>query len=82
MGAAQLAYVLGIPAFLSDAKDLAEKDKKQLNQWGIDYEENGHNVGRLNDAAPVIKSPGIPHTAPIIKGFCVTEKSRNTQYIR
>ena len=69
MGAAQLAYVLGIPAFLSDAKALSEKDKKQLNQWGIDYEENGHNVGRLNDAAAVIKSPGIPHTAPIIKAL-------------
>ena len=67
MGAAQLAYALGIPAFLSDAKVLSEKDKLQLDQWGIDYEENGHNVDRLNDAAAIIKSPGIPHSAPIIK---------------
>jgi UDP-N-acetylmuramoylalanine--D-glutamate ligase len=67
MGAAQLAYVLGIPAFLSDAKALSEKDKERLNRWGIDYEENGHDVDRLKAAAAIIKSPGIPHTAAIIK---------------
>ena len=67
MGAAQLAYVLGIPAFLSDAKALSEKDKERLNHWGIDYEENGHDVDRLKAAAAIIKSPGIPHTAAIIK---------------
>lgn len=69
MGAAQLAYVLGIPAFLSDAKALSEKDKERLNQWGIDYEEHGHNVDRLNDAAAIIKSPGIPHTAAVIRAL-------------
>ena len=67
MGAAQLAHVLGIPAFLSDAKALSEKDKERLNHWGIDYEENGHDVDRLKAAAAIIKSPGIPHTAAIIK---------------
>ena len=69
MGAAQLAHVLGIPAFLSDAKALSEKDKERLNQWGIDYEENGHDVDRLKAAAAIIKSPGIPHTAAIIKAL-------------
>ena len=69
MGAAQLAYVLGITAFLSDAKALSEKDKERLNQWGIDYEENGHNVDRLKAASAIIKSPGIPHTAAIIKAL-------------
>ncbi|MDA0740729.1 MAG: UDP-N-acetylmuramoyl-L-alanine--D-glutamate ligase [Bacteroidetes bacterium] len=69
MGAAQLAHVLGIPAFLSDAKALSEKDKERLNQWGIDYEEHGHDVDRLKAAAAIIKSPGIPHTAAIIKAL-------------
>ena len=69
MGAAQLAHVLGIPAFLSDAKALSEKDKERLNHWGIDYEENGHDVDRLKAAAAIIKSPGIPHTAAIIKAL-------------
>ena len=67
MGAAQLAYALGVPAFLSDAKSLSHQDKKRLEHWGIGYEENGHSVDRLKAAASIIKSPGIPHTAAIVK---------------
>ena len=67
MGAAHLAYALGIPAFLSDAKPLKAKDKELLEQWGIGYEENGHSMDRLKAAAAVIKSPGIPHTSATIQ---------------
>jgi len=69
MGAAHLAYALGIPAFLSDAKPLKAKDKELLERWGIDYEENGHSMDRLKAAAAVIKSPGIPHTSATIQAL-------------
>ncbi|MEM6299679.1 MAG: UDP-N-acetylmuramoyl-L-alanine--D-glutamate ligase, partial [Bacteroidota bacterium] len=40
--------------------------KEILDKAGITYEEGGHTSDKFVDAYTVIKSPGIPKTAPII----------------
>ena len=66
-GAAVLAKVKGLDVFLSDAGKIQDKYKEILNQYNIEWEENGHSVGRILLAKEVIKSPGIPSKAPLIE---------------
>lgn len=67
MGAAQLAWQLGIRAFLSEYGELSTADKAKLDQWGIQYEEGGHTLERILEAEAVIKSPGIKHSTPVVQ---------------
>ena len=66
-GAALLARKKGIPVFLSDNGGIKEKYKSVLKQFEIDFEENGHSRARILAASEVIKSPGIPDSAAIVK---------------
>lgn len=66
MGAAYLASMLGVKAFLSEFGTLSEEDKSSLKQWGVSYEDGGHSLERIMTAEAIIKSPGIKHTAPVI----------------
>ncbi len=66
-GAAVLAKVKGHEVFLSDSGDIAPEYKATLEKWSIDYEENGHSKDKILEADEVIKSPGIPSSAPIIR---------------
>ncbi|MCB0760237.1 MAG: UDP-N-acetylmuramoyl-L-alanine--D-glutamate ligase [Flavobacteriales bacterium] len=66
-GAAVLAKKLGNQVFLSDAGGIKTKYKDVLSHHGIEWEEGGHSPNRILDSDLVIKSPGIPEKAPIIK---------------
>ena len=66
-GAAVLAKKQGFDVFVSDLGEIAEKYKSELRDNGIDFEEKQHSEERILGAAEVIKSPGIPEKAPLIK---------------
>ena len=66
-GSAILAKKKGFDTFLSDMGKIAPKFKERLDLWSVEYEEGGHTEERILDANEVIKSPGIPDTAPIVK---------------
>jgi UDP-N-acetylmuramoylalanine--D-glutamate ligase len=67
VGAAYLAQQQGYDVFVSDFGAIADNYKKQLQDWGIRFEEQQHTEAEILKAAEVIKSPGIPDKAPIIK---------------
>ncbi len=67
VGAAVLAKVKGFDLFLSDFGVIAPKYKKMLDDYQISWEEGKHTEELILNADEVIKSPGIPPTAPIIK---------------
>jgi UDP-N-acetylmuramoylalanine--D-glutamate ligase len=66
-GAAYLAKQQGYDVFVSDFGLIAEQYKKQLSDWGIRFEEQQHTEAEILNATEVVKSPGIPDKAPIIK---------------
>lgn len=65
-GAAILAKVKGFDVFVSDMSGIKEKYKSMLNEYHIEWEECTHTQERILNADEVIKSPGIPDTAPLI----------------
>jgi len=66
-GSAILAKKKGFDVFLTDMGKIAPKFRERLDEWKVEYEEGGHTEERILDANEVIKSPGIPDTAPIVK---------------
>ena len=66
-GSAILAKKKGFDVFLSDMGKIADKFKARLDEWSVEYEEGQHTEERILDANEVIKSPGIPDTAPMVK---------------
>ena len=66
VGAAVLAKVQQYDTFLSDSGTLKEQFRNQLVKWEIPFEEGGHTVEKVLAADLVIKSPGIPETAPLV----------------
>lgn len=69
VGAAILAKKLGHQVFVSDGGPIKESFKQELNAADIEYEENGHDKARILKSKLVIKSPGIPEKAAIIKAI-------------
>lgn len=67
VGAAILAKMKGYEVWLSDAGSIKPKYKEMLEEHSIPYEEGGHTEARILDADEVIKSPGIPPYAPLVK---------------
>ena len=67
MGAAVLAKVKGFDVFLSDFGKIEARYADELRKWDIPFEEGHHTEELILNADEVIKSPGIPSTAPIIK---------------
>lgn len=67
VGAAVLAASKGYEVFLSDAGTLKEKYKATLQSHGIAFEEGKHTQDKILSAGEVIKSPGIPDKAELIK---------------
>ena len=66
-GAAVLAKKEGFDVFVSDMSKIADKYKKQLNDHQIEWEEGQHSEDKILNADEIIKSPGIPDTAPMIQ---------------
>ena len=69
VGAAVLAKVKGFDVFLSDNGKLKDDYKALLDNWQIAYEEGGHTPEKVLDADEVVKSPGIPETAPMVRAL-------------
>jgi UDP-N-acetylmuramoylalanine--D-glutamate ligase len=67
VGAAILAKKEGFVPFVSDRGELKQKYKDVLLKNEIEWEEGSHDEERILSAIEVIKSPGIPDTAPLIQ---------------
>ena len=66
-GAALLAKKRGIPVFVSDAGNIKSDYKVLLQSHDIEFEEGGHSAGRVLAASEIVKSPGIPDTASLVR---------------
>lgn len=67
VGAAILAKKEGFVPFVSDRGQLKQKYKEVLLKNEIEWEEGSHSEDRILSAIEVVKSPGIPDTAPLIQ---------------
>ena len=67
MGAAVLAKVKGFDVFLSDKGTIEEKYQEDLRKWDVPFEQGGHTEELVLNADEVIKSPGIPGSAPMVR---------------
>jgi UDP-N-acetylmuramoylalanine--D-glutamate ligase len=76
-GAAILAKVKGYDVFVSDQSVIKESYRVQLEKYSIRYEEGVHTEVEILTASLIIKSPGIPDKAEIIKKI----KSQKIQII-
>ena len=66
VGAAVLAKKEGFDVFVSDMGAIKERYKKMLDDHGIAWEEGQHTEEKILNAGEIIKSPGIPDTAPMV----------------
>lgn len=66
-GAAVLAQKEGFDVFVSDMAAINAKYKKLLDDHGIEWEEGQHTEEKILNADEVIKSPGIPKEAPMVR---------------
>ena len=64
-----LAKVKGFDVFLSDNGSIKDEYAKMLRDWDIPFEQGGHTAGLILNADEVVKSPGIPSTAPMVKAL-------------
>lgn len=67
VGTAVLAKKKGFEVFLSDKGKLKDSYKDVLSQHEIKWEEGQHTEELILNADEVVKSPGIPDKAPLIK---------------
>lgn len=67
VGAAILGKQKGYDVFLSDAGNIADKYRKELDEYGIDYESGQHSEEKILGADEVMKSPGIPEKNELVK---------------
>ena len=66
-GAAVLAKKQGFDVFVSDFGEIKDYYKQLLDNHHIPWEEKQHSEKLILNAGEVIKSPGIPDKAPIVK---------------
>jgi UDP-N-acetylmuramoylalanine--D-glutamate ligase len=69
VGAAILAKKYDMDVFVSDAGGVKPRYRKMLLENQIPFEENRHTERSVLNADEVIKSPGIPDSAPILKAI-------------
>ncbi len=67
IGAALLGQKLGFDVFVSEYGIISNVAKQELINAGIYFEESGHTEDSILSANLIIKSPGIPEKAPIMK---------------
>lgn len=66
VGAAILAKKYNYEVFVSDMGQIKANYKEILDQYQIEWEEGHHTEARILSADEVVKSPGIPDTAPMV----------------
>ena len=67
VGTAILGKQKGWEVFLSDKGSLKPHYRETLNKEGIQWEEGTHTEEKILSSDVIMKSPGIPDKAPIIK---------------
>ncbi len=67
VGTAVLAQKQGYEVFVSDMGAINDRYKSVLSERGIEWEEEQHTEQRILSADEVVKSPGIPDTAPMVQ---------------
>jgi len=67
VGAAVLAKVKGFDVFLSDKGEIKKEYADVLREWDIPFEQGQHTEKLILNADEVVKSPGIPTTAPMVR---------------
>lgn len=66
-GTAILAQKQGYEVFVSDMGAIKDRYKKMLDDHQIRWEEGQHTEQEILSADEVVKSPGIPDTAPLVQ---------------
>ena len=69
VGTCILAKQKGYEVFLSDKGGIKPQYRDELLKWGIEFEEGQHTEEKILSADEVVKSPGIPETAPVIQAL-------------
>ena len=69
VGAAILGKKEDYAVFVSDLGKLRKNIKTFLSEYDIEFEEGIHSEDKILQAEFVVKSPGIPDTAPLIKNL-------------
>ncbi len=67
VGAAVLAHKKGFDVFVSDMGTIKPHYKEMLDENQILWEEGHHTEADILNADEIIKSPGIPETAPMVE---------------
>ncbi|AEV33786.1 UDP-N-acetylmuramoylalanine--D-glutamate ligase [Owenweeksia hongkongensis DSM 17368] len=69
IGAAILAQKQGFNVWVSDGGKIKQKYKDTLNDLDLPYEEGSHNMNEILSSQLVVKSPGIPEKAAVMKAI-------------
>lgn len=69
VGAAILGKDKGMEVFLSDMGTVAPRYAAMLDAEGIEWEQGHHTPEKILNADIVVKSPGIPPTAPMVRAI-------------
>ena len=66
IGAALLAKSKGLNPFVSDSGMIKDSYRLILQENEIEFEEMQHTLSIITQAKEIVKSPGIPNSAPVI----------------
>ena len=69
VGTAILAKQQGYDVFVSDMGSIKSRYKKTLDEAGVRWEEGQHTEKDILAANEVVKSPGIPDSAPMVQAL-------------
>lgn len=69
VGAAILGQAKGWRVFVSDGATIKPSFQQELNEKGIAFEAGSHDFTQILSADLIIKSPGIPEKAPVMKAI-------------
>lgn len=69
VGAAILAQKQGFTVWVSDGGKIKPEFRHTLNDLDLPYEEGNHNMEEILSASLVVKSPGIPEKAAVVKAI-------------
>ena len=69
VGAAILAVQKGWNVFVSDMSQIKEEFQAELTKLGVQWEQGTHSMDVILAADLIIKSPGIPEKAAVMKAI-------------
>lgn len=69
VGAAILAKAKGWRVFVSDGASIKPSFQQELNEQHIAFESGSHDFSRILSADLIVKSPGIPEKAEVMKAI-------------